>query len=63
VGVYIASKKNNMVAGHYAGLGFTRLSASSGERELWRYDIPQSYSVRTRFIRRTAQTLPTSADA
>jgi len=63
VGVYIPSKKNSMVAGHYAGLGFTRLNESSGDHELWQYDIPQAYSVRTRFIRRTAQTLPTSANA
>ena len=63
VGVYIPSKKNSMVAGHYAGLGFTRLNESSGDHELWQYDVPQAYSVRTRFIRRTAQTLPTSANA
>jgi FkbH-like protein len=63
VGVYIPTKKNNMVAGHYSGLGFTRLTESSGDHELWRFDVPQSYSLRTRFIRRTAQTLPTSANA
>jgi FkbH-like protein len=63
VGVYIPSKKNSMVAGHYAGLGFTRLNESSGDRELWQDDVPQAYSVRTRFIRRTAQTSPTSANA
>jgi FkbH-like protein len=63
VGVYVPSKKNNMVAGHYAALGFTRLSESSEDRELWHYDTPQAYAVRTRFIRRTAQTLPTIANA
>jgi FkbH-like protein len=63
LGVYIPSKKNNMVAGHYAGLGFTRLNEPSGEHELWQYEVPQSYSMRTRFIRRTAQTLPTIANA
>jgi FkbH-like protein len=63
VGVYIPSKKNSMVSGHYAALGFTRLSESSAAHELWHYDVPQSYSVRTRFIRRTAQTLPTGANA
>jgi FkbH-like protein len=62
LGVYIPSKKNNMVAGHYAGLGFTRVSAS-GDHELWQYDVPQSYSMRTRFIRRTPETLPTVANA
>ena len=63
VGVYIPSQKNRMVAGHYAGLGFTRRSGSSGDHELWHYDVPQASSARTRFIRRTAHTLPTVANA
>jgi FkbH-like protein len=63
VGVYIPSKKNSMVAGHFAGLGFTRLNGSSGGQESWHYDVPQPYSVRTRFIRRTANTAPTIANA
>jgi FkbH-like protein len=63
VGVYIPSKKNRMVAGHYAGLGFTRLSESSEGRESWHYDVPESYSERTRFIRRTGKALPTVAKA
>jgi FkbH-like protein len=63
LGVYIPSKKNGMVAGHYAGLGFTRLCESSPGRELWQYEVPPSYSVRTRFIRRTVQALPTVANA
>ena len=53
-GVYIPSKKNGMVAAHYAGLGFTELSESSAERRLWHYEVPQPYSPRTRFIRRVA---------
>jgi FkbH-like protein len=63
VGVYIPSKKNSMVAGHYAGLGFTRLGESSGDHESWHFDVPEPYSVRTRFIRRTANTQPTAANA
>jgi FkbH-like protein len=63
VGAYIPSKKNSMVAGHYAGLGFTRLSESSGDRELWHYDVPQGYSARSRFIRRTALEPPAAANA
>src|SRR5208337_805317 len=63
VGVYIPSKKNGMVAGHYSGLGFTRLSESSPDHDSWRYEVPQSYSARTRFIRRIVQTLPTVARA
>jgi FkbH-like protein len=62
VGVYIPSKKNSMVAGHYAELGFTRLSESSGDHELWQYDVPQSYLERTRFIHRTAKMLPNVAN-
>jgi FkbH-like protein len=62
VGVYIPSKKNNMVAQHYAGLDFARLSETSGDRQLWHYNVPQAYSMRTRFIRRAAQTLPTAAN-
>ena len=50
VGVYIPSRKNSMVAGHYASLGFTRLDAASGDRELWQYDVPEANSQRTRYI-------------
>jgi predicted enzyme involved in methoxymalonyl-ACP biosynthesis len=63
VGVYAPSKKNSMVAGHYAGLGFTRLSESSGDHELWHYQVPQPYPARTRFIRRTALEPPAAANA
>jgi FkbH-like protein len=62
VGVYIPSKKNGMVAGHYAGLGFTRRSESSGGHESWHFDVPEPYSARTRFIHRTAKALPTVAN-
>jgi FkbH-like protein len=58
VGVYIPSKKNKMVAGHYADLGFTRVEGNSGDRELWHYVVPSTYSARTRYIRRSAMTLP-----
>ena len=40
VGVYIPSKKNSMVAGHYAGLGFSPMGGASEGRELWCYDVP-----------------------
>ena len=62
VGVYIPSKKNSMVAGHYGGLGFTRASESAEGHELWHYDVPRPYPARTRFIRRTAKTVPTVAN-
>jgi FkbH-like protein len=57
VGIYIPSKKNNLVAGHYANLGFTRLEETSDLRESWLYEVPQSYRARTRYIRRTSKTL------
>jgi FkbH-like protein len=63
LGVYIPTKKNGMVAGHYAGLGFARLNGSSGGQESWHYDVPQSYSARTRFISRTSKALPIVANA
>ncbi|MGH9403384.1 MAG: HAD-IIIC family phosphatase [Terriglobia bacterium] len=50
-GVYIPSKKNSMVAGHYASLGFTRMDGTSGDRELWCYDVPQTFAAKTRYIR------------
>ena len=57
VGVYIPSKKNSMVAGHYASLGFRPMNEASEGRELWSYDVPATYSPRTRYIRRTAEAL------
>ena len=59
VGMYIPSKKNSMVAGHYSDLGFKSIGASDG-RELWSYDVPAKYSPRTRYIRRTAEALQTA---
>jgi hypothetical protein len=55
VGVYVPSKKNSMVAGHYASLGFISTGGASEGRELWGYDVPPTYSPRTRYIRRTAE--------
>jgi FkbH-like protein len=58
VGVYIPSKKNSLVAEHYASLGFSRVEGTSRDPELWHYDVPRLYSARTRYIRRAAKTLP-----
>jgi FkbH-like protein len=63
VGVYIPSKKNAMVAGHYASLGFSRLGGAAGDRELWQYEVPQAYSANARYIRRTPKALPTQVNA
>jgi len=56
-GIYIPSKKNSMVAAHYASLGFTAIAGASEGRELWCYNVPATYSPRTRYIRRTADGL------
>jgi predicted enzyme involved in methoxymalonyl-ACP biosynthesis len=57
MGIYIPSKKNGMVAGHYDSLGFAAMAGASEGRELWCYNVPASYSPRTRYIRRTADAL------
>ena len=59
LGIYIPSKKNSMVAGHYADLGFKSIGSSDG-RERWSYEVPATYSPRTRYIRRTAEALQTA---
>jgi FkbH-like protein len=53
VGVYIPSKKNSMVAEHYAGLGFSRAGDASEGGTLWSYNVPGVYSAKTQYIRRT----------
>jgi FkbH-like protein len=53
VGIYIPSKKNSMVAEHYLKLGFTAIEGNSEDPQLWRYDVPQSYAPKTRYVRRT----------
>jgi FkbH-like protein len=63
VGVYIPSKKNSMVAGHYASLGFNAMSETSEGGEWWSYDVPLTFSPRTRHIRRTAEPLQAAAVA
>ena len=55
VGVYLPSKKNSMVAGHYASLGFSAMSGASEGGEWWSYDVFSTYSPRTRHIRRSAE--------
>jgi FkbH-like protein len=52
VGVYIPSKKNGLVAGHYASLGFSSVDQVEG-REVWSYEVPSNYTARTRYIRRS----------
>lgn len=63
LGIYNPSKKNGMVAKHYAGLGFTRVDGSSSEREMWAYEVPERYSMRARHIRRVAAPVSVAAGA
>ena len=53
VGVYVPSKKNSMVAQHYAGLGFSPAGDASQGGTLWSYIVPAMYSAKTQSIRRT----------
>lgn len=55
IGAYIPSKKNGMVAGHYASLGFTPVPGTSEDTKFWSYDVPATYSPKTRYIRRSRQ--------
>jgi len=54
VGVYIPSKKNGLVAGHYPNLGFNAIEERFENRQLWHYEIPQTYATKSRYIRRVA---------
>lgn len=62
VGVYIPSRKNSMVAGHYLNLGFAAIEGDSSSRQFWSYDVPQSYAPKTRYIRRMAGSAAASGD-
>ena len=57
VGVYVPSKKNGMVADHYATLGFQRVGGTSEGADLWHFDVPPAYSAQSRHIRRTVDAL------
>lgn len=63
VGVYIPSKKNSMVAGHYRSLGFTAIEGSSESRQLWVYKVPESYAPKTRYVRRVADSVGAGGNA
>jgi FkbH-like protein len=52
VGVYIPSKKNGMVANHYASLGFTIASETADGQARWSFPVTPAYFARTRHIRR-----------
>jgi FkbH-like protein len=62
VGEFIPSKKNGMVSGHYASLGFSSLGSSEGN-ELWSFKITEGYASKARHIRRNLETaiVPTNS--
>lgn len=62
-GIYIPSRKNGMVANHYQSLGFARQSESDESCQAWRYDIPESYLPKTRFISVSTKPQPVPANA
>lgn len=57
VGVYLPSKKNGMVADHYASLGFKRAGDGSDGVPLWHFDVLPSYSSQSQHIRVTTNAL------
>jgi FkbH-like protein len=55
VGMYIPSKKNQLVSGHYATLGFSLLDRTGEGSELWEYVIPEEYVKRSEYILSSAE--------
>jgi FkbH-like protein len=53
-GVYIPSKKNNMVADHYARLGFTRGEVTAEGAQTWHLVIPHTATAKSRHIGRNS---------
>ena len=53
IGYYQRTSKNDMVAEHYARLGFTRFAAEdpAGEASEWRLSLEEGYHPRNRYIR------------
>jgi FkbH-like protein len=62
IGRYIPSKKNSMVASHYAGLGFTRDPRSTEDLQLWSYDVRENEPARSKHIRRPAKSIDAPGD-
>ncbi len=52
IGVYVPSKKNRMVEGHYAGLGFQRVESNADGRTQWEYELSRSYVPKSLHIRK-----------
>lgn len=48
---YLKTPKNGMVADHYAGMGFTRLSLAENGDSRWRLALPEPYVPKNSIIR------------
>jgi FkbH-like protein len=58
VGLYVPSKKNSMVAGHYASLGFSKVTGASECAETWAYEVPAAYLLKSRYVQTSTAALP-----
>jgi predicted enzyme involved in methoxymalonyl-ACP biosynthesis len=52
VGIYIATKKNGMVADHYSKLGFNAIGSLFDNQTFWSFEIPAVYVAKSRHISR-----------
>jgi FkbH-like protein len=56
IGVYIPTKKNGMVSGLYGELGFTTVGISEEGKQVWQYEVPRDYEVKSSHIHKTSPT-------
>jgi FkbH-like protein len=54
-GVYLPSKKNSMVADHYARVGFRQVEGSPAYGSLWHYEVLEPYQPKAQHIRRISR--------
>jgi FkbH-like protein len=50
VGIYIATKKNGIVADHYSKLGFNAIGSLFDNQTFWSFEIPAVYVAKSRHI-------------
>ena len=49
-GSYIRSAKNDMVADHFARLGFEKINRQGNDDTTWLYVIPENYELKNKYI-------------
>jgi len=49
-GYYFRTPKNDMVSGHYSGLGFELADSNGGVNSIWKLLLPSDYSLRNKHI-------------